>query len=142
MSALAFTLTRANEASAPPAERDDVRLLVAQPGRALVHDMFLGLPAHLRAGDLLVVNTSATMPAALSAGEVDLHLSTPLPGSTEESSSRAAAEGRRPRWVVELRKGGARFRGASVGRRLSRPGGATAEPRTSGLAGSGVVGVE
>ena len=68
MSVAAFELTPANEASAPPAERDEVRLLVAQRGRPLVHDMFRGLPDHLRAGDLLVVNTSATMPAALSAG--------------------------------------------------------------------------
>ncbi len=117
MSALAFELTAANEASAPPAERDEVRQLGARRGRPLVHDMFRGLPDHLRAGDLLVVNTSATMPAALSAGEVDVHLSTPLPGAPADSS----------RWVVELRKGGRRFRGAAVGQRLSLPGGATAE---------------
>ena len=51
MSALAFTLTAAHEASAPPRELDEVRLLVARPGRPLVHDMFRGLPSHLRAGD-------------------------------------------------------------------------------------------
>ena len=98
MSVAAFELTPANEASAPPAERDKVRLLVAQRGRPLVHDMFRGLPDHLQAGDLLVVNTSATMPAALSAGAVDVHLSTPVPGDDE-------------RWVVELRRCGARHRG-------------------------------
>ena len=122
MSALAFTLTPAHEASAPPAERDEVRLLVAQPGRALVHDMFRGLPAHLRAGDLLVVNTSATIPAALPATRpdgtaVDLHLSTPMPG----------AEGSGARWVVELRRAGARYRAASAGERLELPGGGSAE---------------
>ena len=112
MSVAAFELTPANEASAPPAERDEVRLLVAQRGRPLVHDMFRGLPDHLRAGDLLVVNTSATMPAALSAGEVDVHLSTPLP------------EGNRPdRWVVELRRCGARYRGGRAGDLLPLPGG-------------------
>src|SRR3954466_4309375 len=113
----AFTLTRANEASAPPAERDEVRMLVAQRGRPLVHDMFRGLPAHLRAGDLLVVNTSATIPAALPAGDVQVHLSTPLPdgqklpgrdrsgaaaqGRSGRDRSRAAAQGPlpRPRWV-------------------------------------------
>jgi S-adenosylmethionine:tRNA ribosyltransferase-isomerase len=115
MSALAFTLTAANEASAPPAERDEVRLLVAQSGRPLVHDMFRGLPAHLRAGDLLVVNTSATMPAALSAGDIDLHLSTPVPGGPAH------------RWVVELRRCGARFKGGRAGNRISLPGGAAAE---------------
>ncbi len=116
MSAVAFTLTPAHEASAPPAERDEVRLLVAQRGRALVHDMFRGLPDHLRAGDLLVVNTSATIPAALSAGDVDVHLSTPLPG-----------DGGTCRWVVELRRNGARYRGGSAGRRIDLPGGGSAE---------------
>jgi S-adenosylmethionine:tRNA ribosyltransferase-isomerase len=113
VSVAAFELTPANEASAPPAERDEVRLLVAQRGRPLVHDMFRGLPAHLRAGDLLVVNTSATMPAALSAGAVDVHLSTPVPGDDE-------------RWVVELRRCGARHRG-QAGQVLELPGGGSAE---------------
>jgi S-adenosylmethionine:tRNA ribosyltransferase-isomerase len=126
VSVAAFELTPANEASAPPAERDEVRLLVAQRGRPLVHDMFRGLPDHLRAGDLLVVNTSATMPAALSAGEVDVHLSTPLPGGPEGVPSGAAAEGR-PRWVVELRRGGARYRGGRAGDRLPLPAGASIE---------------
>ncbi len=93
-----------------------MRLLVAQRGRALVHDMFRGLPDHLRAGDLLVVNTSATIPAALSAGDVDVHLSTPLPG-----------DGGTGRWVVELRRNGARYRGGSAGERLDLPGGGSAE---------------
>jgi S-adenosylmethionine:tRNA ribosyltransferase-isomerase len=83
VSALAFTLTPANEAGAPPSERDEVRLMVAERGRPLVHDMFRGLPGHLRPGDLLVVNTSATMPAALPAGELTLHLSTPVPNDAE-----------------------------------------------------------
>jgi S-adenosylmethionine:tRNA ribosyltransferase-isomerase len=113
VSVAAFELTPANEASAPPAERDEVRLLVAQRGRPLVHDMFRGLPGHLRAGDLLVVNTSATMPAALSAGDVDVHLSTPVPGDDE-------------RWVVELRCRGARHRG-HAGQVLELPGGGSAE---------------
>jgi S-adenosylmethionine:tRNA ribosyltransferase-isomerase len=135
VSVAAFDLTPANEASAPPAERDEVRLLVARRGRALVHDMFRGLPGHLRAGDLLVVNTSATIPAALSAGEVDVHLSTPLPRGREGDPSGAAAEGRaegdalaaRPRWVVELRRCGARYRGGRAGDLLPLPGGGSAE---------------
>ncbi len=122
MSVATFELTPANEASAPPAERDEVRLLVAQRGRPLVHDMFRGLPDHLRAGDLLVVNTSATMPAALPAGEVDVHLSTPLPSGPE-----AAPSGARPRWVVELRRCGARYRGGHAGQILDLPGGGSAE---------------
>lgn len=55
-------------ATAPPERRglarDEVRLLVA--GReGVAHARFHDLPAWLRAGDLLVVNTSATLPAAL-----------------------------------------------------------------------------
>jgi S-adenosylmethionine:tRNA ribosyltransferase-isomerase len=111
---LAFTLTPANEASGPPAERDEVRMLVARRGRPLLHDVFRGLPSQLLAGDLLVVNTSATMPAALSAGDIDVHLSTPVPNDPE-------------RWVVELRRHGARYRGGSAGQRLSLPGGASLE---------------
>ncbi|MEO8690170.1 MAG: S-adenosylmethionine:tRNA ribosyltransferase-isomerase [Solirubrobacteraceae bacterium] len=144
-SALAFTLTPAHEAGVPPEarglERDEVRLLVARRDRpALVHDSFRGLPAHLRAGDLLVVNTSATIPAALPATRadgtaVDLHLSTPVPGAVDASKGRvlvapgsAAGAGHpSPRWVVELRRAGARFRSAGAGERLSLPAGGTAE---------------
>src|SRR4051794_41978630 len=93
----AFTLTRANEASAPPAERDEVRLLVAQRGRPLVHDMFRGLPAHLRAGDLLVVNTSATLPAALPAGGGGGPPSPPPPGGDEGGGGGVRRRGGRPR---------------------------------------------
>ena len=46
-------------------ERDEVRLLVGTPD-GLDHARFRDLPDHLRAGDVLVVNTSATI-----AGEVD-----------------------------------------------------------------------
>jgi S-adenosylmethionine:tRNA ribosyltransferase-isomerase len=132
VSALAVTLTSAHEAGAPPEarglERDEVRLLVAhRDPRAFVHDSFRGLPDHLRAGDLLVVNTSATLPAALSATRadgtaVDLHLSTPVPGAHAD------------RWVVELRRAGARFRSAGAGERLALPAGGTAELLASYLA--------
>ena len=63
------------EAHVPPEarglRRDGVRLLVAGPGPgALRHARFADLPRVLCAGDLLVVNTSATLPAvkAMSAG--------------------------------------------------------------------------
>ena len=108
------TATIPREASAPQQERDDVRLLVARPDRALVHDTFRSLPNHLRPGDLLVVNTSATLPAALPAGELDVHVSTPAPGD----------EGH---WVIELRRCGARHRGGRAGDRLTLPGGGSAE---------------
>ncbi len=88
------------EAAEPPPVRDEVRLMIAQEGRPLVHARFLDLADHLRPGDLLVVNDSATLPAALPArradGEaVDLHLSTPDPTNPG-------------RWVVEVRSDGRR----------------------------------
>ncbi|MGW2515296.1 S-adenosylmethionine:tRNA ribosyltransferase-isomerase [Streptomyces scopuliridis] len=45
--------------------RDDVRLLVSR-GTSVTHHAFRELPGQLRAGDVLVVNTSATLPAAVS----------------------------------------------------------------------------
>jgi S-adenosylmethionine:tRNA ribosyltransferase-isomerase len=104
------------EAAEPPAVRDEVRLMVAAPDRELVHTDFLNLADHLGPGDLLVVNDSATLPAALpalrAAGEaVDLHLSTPDPVNPS-------------RWVVEVRSGGRRARARAETLRL--PGGARA----------------
>jgi len=92
------------------------QLMVAQPGRPLVHTHFDLLPTHLRAGDLLIVNASATIPAALPARKhdgtaVDLHLSTPDPTNAG-------------RWVVELRRHGRREK-ARAGT-LALPGGGTA----------------
>jgi S-adenosylmethionine:tRNA ribosyltransferase-isomerase len=119
--ALSFALPRALEAGEPPAVRDEVRLMVARDGAPLVHGRFLDLPRHLRPGDLLVVNASATMPAALSARRsdgtaVELHLSTPEPPPA----------GRPDRWVVELRRGGERFPG-TAGEALALPAGGSAE---------------
>jgi S-adenosylmethionine:tRNA ribosyltransferase-isomerase len=73
--------------------RDDVALLVStRHDGALVHTRFPELPRFLNAGDVLVVNVSATLAAALDAqvdGErLELRLSTPLSDGT---------------WLVELR---------------------------------------
>ena len=70
MSALAFALPPALEATAPPEERglprDGVRLLVADASAGtLVHARFHELPDLLSPGDLLVINVSATLPAAV-----------------------------------------------------------------------------
>lgn len=102
MTAPAFELPRRLEASAPPAHRDAVRLLVARP-HAVAHARFRDLPEHLAPGDLLVVNTSATLPAAVdgtrSRGRrVTVHFATAL----EDGA-----------WVVEVRP--ARRAGGPVG---------------------------
>ena len=80
----------------------------------LCHARARDLPDFLNPGDVVVVNTSATIPAALLARrtdglELDLHLSTPLPGGPEGH------------WVVELRHGARRFRAARAGESLSLP---------------------
>jgi S-adenosylmethionine:tRNA ribosyltransferase-isomerase len=116
MSALSFDLPTRLEAAAPPAVRDEVKLMVARPGRPLVHTDFLDLPNQLEPGDLLVVNASATLPAALPArrddgSELDLHLSTPDPGGADH-------------WVVELRRDGRRARASNE--TLTLPAGGTA----------------
>lgn len=74
------------EATAPPErrgiQRDEVRMLVTErASRSHAHARFLDLPSFLRPGDLLVVNDSATIPAALPAtrttGErIPLHVAT------------------------------------------------------------------
>lgn len=77
----AFELPRDLEAR-EPAElrgdgRDDVRLLVtSRENDSVTHAHFRDFPKYLRAGDLVVLNTTATLPAAVN----DLHVSTPLPG--------------------------------------------------------------
>ena len=76
MSALAFQLPDGLEAHEPPeargGRRDDVRLLVSDAARASIeHARFVDLPNFLAPGDLLVVNTSATLPAALPATRAD-----------------------------------------------------------------------
>ncbi len=85
---LDFELPPRLEASVPPEEqgtlRDQVRLMVGHRSSGeIVDDVFASIPAYLRSGDALVINTSATIPAALPArtahgGEVVVHLSTML----------------------------------------------------------------
>ncbi len=103
-------------AGAPEPVRDEVRLMVAQRGRPFTHTSFRDLPTHLRAGDLLIANASATIPAALPARKqdgtpVDLHLSTPDPTHAG-------------RHVVEVRRHGQRVKARAE--RLTLPAGATA----------------
>jgi S-adenosylmethionine:tRNA ribosyltransferase-isomerase len=95
---LRFALDTAHEAHEPPEvrglRRDDVRLLVSAGDAPPLHARFADLGAHLAPGDLLVVNTSATIPAALDArlpsgDPVVVHLSGALPGDA---------------WLVEVRR--------------------------------------
>ena len=86
---LEFALPAELEAHEPPEARglarDQVRLLVSQTARGEEVDArFDELPGFLRGGDVLVVNTSATLPAALPATTtqgiaIAVHVSTALP---------------------------------------------------------------
>lgn len=111
-----FPIPEGLSATEPPEARaiarDEVRLLVASPD-ALDHVLFRDIGRFLRAGDLLVVNTSATVPAATDGLRADgrrvvVHFSTPL----EDGS-----------WLVELRApdGSGPVRDAGVGERIRLP---------------------
>lgn len=92
-----FVLPDDAAAAGPPElrglPRDGVRQLVARPS-GLTHGRFHDLPDRLEPGDVVVVNTSKTLPAALDGVHPDgraalVHVSTKLDDSD---------------WVVELRK--------------------------------------
>lgn len=113
-----FALPAQAEAAAPPEwrgfDRDGVRLLAAGPD-GVRHRRFHQLPELLEPGDLLVVNTSATLPAAVDGERPDgrpatVHVSTQLDDDD---------------WVVELRKPDATGPDLDVdpGQRVRLPGG-------------------
>ncbi|MFI5272914.1 MAG: S-adenosylmethionine:tRNA ribosyltransferase-isomerase [Ktedonobacterales bacterium] len=123
---LDFTLPPEREASAPPEARgltrDGVHLMVSYRAcDRTIHTRVSEVGRFLRAGDVLVINTSGTLPAALTVTRADgtpleLHLSTHLPGDL---------------WTVELRTPGEHgtlpFRAGVAGETLALPGeGATA----------------
>ena len=96
---LDFDLPPQLEASEPPEARglarDEVRLMVSyRCDNRVVHSQFRQLEEYLAAGDVLVINTSGTLNAALEVQRSDgtpleLHLSTHLPADL---------------WIVELRQ--------------------------------------
>ena len=108
---LSFDLPDSHVAAAPPeargVARDAVRMLVAANPDDLRHAHVFDLPDTLQPGDVLVLNTSQTLPAALightAADEpLAIHLSTVLPGP--DASPAAALVSTSGRWVVELRE--------------------------------------
>ena len=126
MTSLAFELPKRLEAHEPPEasgrSRDDVRLLVSDRATGVVlHSRFAELPRFLRAGDLVVVNTSATVAAALPATRID--------GAALELRLSTPAQDRDPErfWIVELRSGDDPFGAVEVGDRLALPAGGFAE---------------
>ena len=127
MSAPAFEIAADLEAHEPPeargVPRDGVRLLAAHRLSAEVeHRTFRDLPELLAAGDVLVINVSATIPAAVPArrdaggGAVRVHFATRAPHLDDD-------------WrVVEIRSAdGRRPARLPAGERLSLSGGASLE---------------
>ncbi|MGF1472276.1 MAG: S-adenosylmethionine:tRNA ribosyltransferase-isomerase [Rubrobacteraceae bacterium] len=125
LDSLDFELPRDLEAVSPPEarglRRDEVRLMVSNAGEDhTIHTRFSELGDFLEAGDVLAINTSSTIEAALPATEeagasLLLHLSTHLPGDV---------------WTVELRiptrPASEPFLDARAGQTLRLPGGAEA----------------
>lgn len=95
---------KADAVAPAPAEarglsREDVRLLVASDA-GVTHAVFRDLPEHLHAGDLVVVNDSATIAGEIDAewlghGPVVLHLATPLDDGSWVAEVRTAVDGSR-----------------------------------------------
>ncbi len=118
---LEFSLPAELEASEPPEARglarDEVRLMVSQlSDNQVTHTQFQSLPDYLEAGDLVVINTSGTMKAAIEATRADgtlleVHLSTRLPANL---------------WIVELRQADGNttqpFSEGVAGEKLNLPG--------------------
>jgi S-adenosylmethionine:tRNA ribosyltransferase-isomerase len=108
-------LTATEPPEARGLSRDAVRLLVGAPG-GISHHRFTDLPELLAPGDVLVVNRSGTLPAAVDVdgSDVVMHVSTSRPDGG---------------WLVELRRrnGNATkpYPGGSPGDRLRLAGGAT-----------------
>src|SRR2546421_9605108 len=131
MTTLEFTLPAALEAHEPPEARglarDGVRMLVGRRSADTVsHHRFTDLPTLLRPGDALVVNTSATLPAAVQVvgSPLRVHFSTELPGG---------------RWLVDLRRSTRKatepYGQAKAGQRYPLLGGATVTLREQYSAG-------
>ena len=93
-----FVLPPDSEAHEPPERRglarDEVRLLVAGAGTGVQHTRFRHLADHLTPGDLVVINTSATLPAAVDGARRN-GVRTPvhLAGRLDDGS-----------WVIEVRR--------------------------------------
>lgn len=116
-SEVAFSLPPALEAHEPPEARglarDEVRLLVTRGSDGVpTHHRFRDLADVLTPGDVVIVNRSGTLPAAIDVTRVD---GTPL---VLHASTRCSAT----RWVIELRTPGLADAPATVPFREARRG--------------------
>jgi S-adenosylmethionine:tRNA ribosyltransferase-isomerase len=94
MTALDFVLPEGLEAAEPPPARDDVRLLVASAG-GVQHARFGRLAEFLAPGDLVVINTSATLAAAAAGSRAGVPVEVHFSAELDDGG-----------WVVEVRPAG------------------------------------
>jgi len=111
--AIDFVLPDGLQATEPPPARDGVRLLVAGPGR-MTHARFSQLGDFLAPGDLVVVNTSGTLAAAVdghwAGAPVTVHFSAELEDGgwvVEVRPATGPVAGLRPGQVITLDDGAA-----------------------------------
>ena len=129
MNAVMDETVRAPRSATEPPEarglaRDEVRLLVAEPGR-IRHRRFRDLPDLLAPGDVLVVNVSATLPAAVAGRRADgdavvVHFA----GPARDAPAAAVVELRRPDHggpVLDGRRGETVTLDGGASLRLRRP---------------------
>src|SRR4029450_1632147 len=98
-----FSSPEDRTATGPPEgrglRRDGVRLMIATPAR-IQHTIFNRLAEHLRAGDVLVVNTSATVPGQLDGSRdgsaVIVHVAGRLPDGSRVAELRNAPDAAGP----------------------------------------------
>lgn len=130
-----FERSPGSDAVEPPeargVARDGVRLLVARPDR-VIHSRFADLGEHIRPGDLLVVNNSATLPAAVDGTRTGQSITVHFSAERDDHV-----------WVVELRpatNATAHLPDVEPGERIGLPDGAAlvvmASYPESGVAGS------
>lgn len=125
-----FTMRPGSAATAPPEARglarDEVRLMVARPN-SIVHTRFRRLAEHLRRGDLIVVNTSATVAAAVPGTRPEVGDAAVVIHFSGPANAPALAERERPgQWIVELRDGDLRrLRDGHAGEQIELPHGVT-----------------
>ena len=123
-----FDLPAVLEAREPPEARglarDGVRLMVSRTrAQTVTHHPFTDMPSLLLPGDLLVVNTSRTLPAAVRAGDLEVHFSGQLPnGAWLAEFRQASGKSSLPNGTVEPGRGVGLPGGASL--RVVGPAGA------------------
>lgn len=130
VSPIRFELPEANIAREPAESRgigrDDVKLMVASRETGdFAHDVFSHLDRHLRPGDVVVVNTSSTIPAAVDGVTADgvavkVHIASPAPGGLQTIEVRTVTSGGGTEPAPDMEAQEIRLPGEAVAHLLAR----------------------